>query len=968
MRSACRDAVLVLAAGAVVLAAGCEPPGAPVNAWVAGEMVNLTEQTKPFEDRVIYKSGTSTVELFSAANETVSFQLVVDGGLGADLFLKEGVEIKFSDLSGPGGREVSASAFSAFRAMPVRVRKYPAWYLRLVDAVPKPATFYDALVPMDRPKGRIGKRSQGRFLSGRLEETAQFPRLVTWVDLAVPPDAAEGVYKGSLTVSCRGCDDWTVAISLKVYPFVLPDARTIAAVGGFDHEKLFGAFIKRGGRPFVPARMDVKHPLVKRGLIVMRQLMRLGHAHRLDLFAKGMQPLLKRDLFGKVRLDWSDYDAIVLPYVNGGAFADRIGCPAWPVPFSEDWPQPKYYGGLDGEAYLATAGELLTQSRQHFQKVVEDPRKMFVWPYRGAATAAAYDRHVRMARVIRSADPDFPILASLPLNPPKLTGWQVPDGFSRMVDILAPQGEYMDPAAARLMVGKNPLAGMWFTPGKPPYTPSLGVIATGADARAIPWFAMRYKCTGLFLPEVMHWEGDPFSTTAGAETRLFYPGSALGRDEVLPSVRLKRLRRGLQDIAYLQLLKQRQRGAVADSITGALARYAGLAAAGDNYLDPRLDGWVQEPASWAMARRLMAEEIRAAIYPSDVTNEQLMARRLDWRLFEEKTHTVRIEQVRTRVVPAKTTGRMQAVALLELYNEFRRDVDVIATIDKLPDGWQAVQGKARILSFPAASRQVLKLVAEGDHVPAGISGKMSLPIKVSIDIRWHKNVAASVPFVVAGRVARPVRIDGYLNEWPIRTGNAAGGFRLIGRRGRTVGKAVRQTLVQVLCDAKNLYISFRCEEPNMAGLVARADNMVHYEQLMACGEDLVEVILDPGARATAPDQLFHMVVKPNGVLVAERGIRGDMPLGKSQPWPASASVAVRKAKDLWTVELAIPLSAFGKRGRERFWGVNFTRFATAGCESSSWSGAPRYFYDPRNLGTMFVPQAGGKTASTAPAP
>ncbi|MBL7133004.1 MAG: DUF4091 domain-containing protein [Phycisphaerae bacterium] len=931
-------------------------------------MVSLTDRTKPFDDRVIYKPETSTIELFSAANETVSFQLVIDGGLGADLFLTEGVQIRFSDLFGWGSSQISGSAFSAFRAMPVRVTKYPAWYLRLVDAVPKPATFYDALVPMDRAKGVIGKGLQAPFLSGRLEESSRSPRMVIWVDLAVPGGAAAGDYKGSVTISCRSREDWTVAISLKVYAFVLPDARPIAAVGGFDHEKLFGAFIKRDGRPFVPVRMDRKHPLVRRGLVLMRQLMRLGHAHRLDLFARAMHPLLKRDMFGKVRLDWSDYDAIVLPYVNGEAFADGLGCPAWPVPFSEDWPRAKYYGGFDGEAYVATAGELLSQCSEHFQKVIDEPGKMFVWPDRGVASAAAYERHIHLARIVRAVEGDFPILAPLPLKVPKLTGWQVPDQFSRLVDILAPQGQYMDPAAGMLKRGQNPLAGMWFSPGKPPYTPSLDVIATGADARAIPWFAMRYKCTGLFLPEVMHWAGDPFSTAAGAETRLFYPGSALGRNDVLPSVRLKRLRRGLQDIAYLWLLQQRRRGQVAESIAGALARYAGLAAAGDNYLDPRLDGWVQDRASWGMARRLMAEEIHAAIHPSEVTNDRLMARRLDWRVFEEKTHTVRIEQVRTRVAPARAGRGMQAVVLLELYNEFRRDVDVIATIDKLPDGWRAVRGKARILSFPAASRQVLKLVAGGDHVPAGPDGKMPLPVSVSIDRRWHKKLAASVPFITAGRVGRPVRIDGHLDEWPIRTGSAAGQFRLIGRRGRTVGKAVRQTVVQVLCDDKNLYVSFRCQEPNMAGLVARADNMVHYEQLMACGEDLVEVILDPGARAATPEELFHIVVKPNGVLLAECGIRGDMPLGASRPWPAGASAAVRKAKDLWTVELAIPLSAFGRRGQERFWGVNFARFATADCESSSWSGAPRYFYDPRNLGTMFVPQAGGKTPSTAPAP
>jgi hypothetical protein len=71
----------------------------------------------------------------------------------------------------------------------------------------------------------------------------------------------------------------------------------------------------------------------------------------------------------------------------------------------------------------------------------------------------------------------------------------------------------------------------------------------------------------------------------------------------------------------------------------------------------------------------------------------------------------------------------------------------------------------------------------------------------------------------------------------------------------------------------------------------------------------------------------------------------------------AASYAVHKGDKFWSVEMAIPFAAFGPAADSRLWGVNFTRFATQGSEASSWSGAPRYFYDPRNLGTMFVNRA-----------
>jgi hypothetical protein len=181
-------------------------------------------------------------------------------------------------------------------------------------------------------------------------------------------------------------------------------------------------------------------------------------------------------------------------------------------------------------------------------------------------------------------------------------------------------------------------------------------------------------------------------------------------------------------------------------------------------------------------------------------------------------------------------------------------------------------------------------------------------------------------------------------------------FKLLGRRGQSgSGQANRQTLVFVLRDKKNLYIAFRCTEPNMDKLVSTPTNIIHYEQLMACGEDLVEIILDPGMRAQSPEELYHIIVKPNGVLLAERGVRTSPPLGAAKLWPVAVQLAVGKHDKLWVVEMAFPLSAMPGAEKQRFWGVNFTRFATQGAEASSWSQAPRYFYDPRNLGTIFFP-------------
>ena len=164
----------------------------------------------------------------------------------------------------------------------------------------------------------------------------------------------------------------------------------------------------------------------------------------------------------------------------------------------------------------------------------------------------------------------------------------------------------------------------------------------------------------------------------------------------------------------------------------------------------------------------------------------------------------------------------------------------------------------------------------------------------------------------------------------------------------------------ILRDAKNLYVAIRCSEPKLSSMIVNPKKTVNYRQLMACGEDLVEIILDPGADAKGPADLHHILIKPNGVLLAERGISSVPPLGKRSPWPVKVKVAVKEHSDLWVLEMAIPLSSLPGGLTEKLWGVNFTRFATQGGEASSWSEAPRHFYDPRNLGVMFMPDMTNK--------
>ncbi len=941
--------------------AGCAQP--VMSVWVAGEMTSLTDRTPPRHDPEAYNKLEETVLLHAGANETTAFQLVIDIPPEQERAMPDwwpgenepvgvsGLSVEVTDLRTGSGQRIDASNIRAFRMLPVKLTDFPAWYLRLTKEQPKPAEVYDPLIPLDA--------SDAPDLSGGPGQ-----RIALWVDVTSPRTALPGRYFGKLRLRSGGQTVWETRIRLDVHDFILPDARPIPVVGGFDYRDVFAQFLKYEDEPFVPTHLNPRRPLVREGLTLVRDLMRMAHRHRLDLFEKGLRPVLKRDRNGNVQLQWDQYDAIVKPYLDGSAFApeDRIGCPAWPMPAWTDWPDPETYRLAGDDVYQETFRQVARQTAAHFRQLGYGDR-LFAWPYRGPITQGAYDRQLVLSRMVRQGDANVPILSQLPLDPPPETTWTPPRSFANLVDIHAPQPQWLDPTVPPPISRRaGKLAGMWLSPGQQPYLPSLGVIATSADARALPWLAMRYEAAGILLPEVLHWTTSAVPSEAQAQTRLFYPGTIGGVRRVVPSVRLKRLRRGLQDISYLWILQRRGRDAAARGVIRSMVRYAGLAAAGDHYLDPRLDGWEQDVYNWQLARRVLAGEIVAALHPDRVTERDRDVQQLRWNELLARTRDVRLERVRTELRPVLRKGPrgqdepwFYATIYVDLYNQLGRDVPCTLRAEHFPPSWKPIDRETRV-ELPAQTRTVVALAAEGRTMPVALTGKIPFTVLISPQRLEPRRVRVDVPVLRATRVDQGPTVDGDLSDWPLGQANRAGDFRLLGRRGRTPqGLAKYQTRAYVLADPNHLHLAIRCFEPDPNTLQTRATNDVRHEQLLATGEDLVEIVLDPLSQATRPEDLYHLVVKANGALTATRGIETHPPLGKSEPWVSRAKVAVQRGKGQWTVEITLPRSSLGKLGGSGLWGINFARFRPANEEASNWAGALRYYYDPRNLGAMFIP-------------
>jgi hypothetical protein len=153
-------------------------------------------------------------------------------------------------------------------------------------------------------------------------------------------------------------------------------------------------------------------------------------------------------------------------------------------------------------------------------------------------------------------------------------------------------------------------------------------------------------------------------------------------------------------------------------------------------------------------------------------------------------------------------------------------------------------------------------------------------------------------------------------------------------------------------DGTYLYLGFNCEDPDLAQRQLSRSNTVQYNGLWPAGEDLLEVVLDPTGREIAAGSVYHVVLKANGSVIAERGAPCLAPVAPSTAWPAAVTAAIDDtSQDLrWTAEIRIPLASLGELAP--IWGINFARLHAVTGEYSSWASVPHYLYTPLALGNI----------------
>jgi len=167
------------------------------------------------------------VNLSAARDEYQSFQIVVNGASQG----LSNVDVKISDLAGPGGEVIERTSFTLYREKYVYVSApSPNW-----GGTNKPlgtGWYPDGLIPFTDPE--TGKPLSGATLRAVPFDVKTWNNQPVWLDVLVPQNATAGQYSGTYTVtSDQG--SFTGRISLTVWNFTLPSTPSLKTAFLFSH-------------------------------------------------------------------------------------------------------------------------------------------------------------------------------------------------------------------------------------------------------------------------------------------------------------------------------------------------------------------------------------------------------------------------------------------------------------------------------------------------------------------------------------------------------------------------------------------------------------------------------------------------------------------------------------------------------------------------------------------------------------
>ena len=224
----------------------------------------------------------------------------------------------------------------------------------------------------------------------------------------------------------------------------------------------------------------------------------------------------------------------------------------------------------------------------------------------------------------------------------------------------------------------------------------------------------------------------------------------------------------------------------------------------------------------------------------------------------------------------------------------------------------------------------------------------TMPEKQFVSVEWTADPPAAGEqetgkLYVAKQVAQPPRINGVLDDPCWQEADVLTGFTKFRVEGDPLADV--QTHARIAFSDDTLYVGLTCDEPNIAGLRAKATSdlgAVWYD-------DCVELWLDVNYER---HHSYHILVNPMATVFDTQewdDVLDDLRTGTKKvvyhdnpAWNSGCDAKAVKGTDAWTVEMAVPVASMGVREMIRGgrWGLNVarTRRSGGGRWLSTWTG------------------------------
>ena len=445
----------------------------------------------------------TSVTLAAARNEYESFQVVVSA-----LSNLAKLDVTCGDLAGPAGARIPSSAVTLYR-------------VHYVDCQGE-GWLPDSMVPFVDAK--TSRRIGGTF--GAPFDVAAGTNASVWVELHVPPDATPGDYRTSVTVTLDGKPVAAVPVTLTVWPVTLPATSTLLTYFELTKD--------------TPKR-DTLHAM---------------HAHRIDpWFVNDVgHNLERRD--GKPVVVWSEeFDKLLEDYFSGALFVDGVPGKSYLFP-GGSWDVHRVIRGTDADRI-----EILKQYEAHYRGKPWIGK--VAWFFIDEPKPGTIAKCVAVGRQIKEHCPSIGFLLTTRYNP-ELVG--LVDVWDAIInnEVIAWDAPGPDPYRDEMKKGRSVINCITVN-SNTPTSPNLFIHHAGMNTRIWTWVTYLVDQQGI---EFWRVNAAPsvtvpkkFGTNAWGDGSLFYRGlpEELGVPEeiVLPSVRLKILRDGIEDFELLSLLAKK---------------------------------------------------------------------------------------------------------------------------------------------------------------------------------------------------------------------------------------------------------------------------------------------------------------------------------------------------------------------------------------------------------------------------